>query len=458
MDHTYDSYTSLRTAEEFDFNGSISTRRDSSESRPDSVETEAESISPRSLDSLAAAVGNDVVQNLLQNGRAQLDTEDQNQTSQLRAENSLQAAYSSFQAIDILSVHVRAFAEARNKNTVQILEQSQTTTEPWIVAMERRVQRERKGPAGRIRKPAAGKIDFVTLNTNSLLNPEVPEPEDAVSTRNRQSQQGQDGERKSTVEAQAAFDATISEFELEAFLEQQEELRDGLRRKTKQTRLAFGARWVPGRPFSWAYILSPEYLASRVELDSGVALEQRSLLLFDLTSTFRRVCLQVSRSKGWSAFTMGFISANSICLFVEDPFYTPPDQRAALDGVYAACTAVFMLETVINCVAYGVILGPGTYLRRRWSNSVDLIIVVLGVIDLLDIGGSANLTAVRGIRTLRPLRALSQAWSRPLRARVLLRGKGGDFGCLGAVSGMRNTPEGCAGERKRSESGFVAPK
>jgi hypothetical protein len=121
--------------------------------------------------------------------------------------------------------------------------------------------------------------------------------------------------------------------------------------------------------------------------------------------------MQVSRSKGWSALTMAFILANSICLFVEDPFYTPPEQRAALEGVYAACTAVFMLETLVNCVAYGLVLGPGSYLRRRWSNSIDFLIVVLGVVDLLDIGGSANLTAVRGIRTLRPLRALSQAVS-----------------------------------------------
>jgi hypothetical protein len=40
-------------------------------------------------------------------------------------------------------------------------------------------------------------------------------------------------------------------------------------------RLRACAQWLPGKPFSWAYLVSPEYLASRVELGDGVALERR---------------------------------------------------------------------------------------------------------------------------------------------------------------------------------------
>jgi hypothetical protein len=34
-------------------------------------------------------------------------------------------------------------------------------------------------------------------------------------------------------------------------------------------------------------------------------------------------------------------------------------------------------QALLNLVAYGLILGPGTYLRRQWTNVMDLTIVGL---------------------------------------------------------------------------------
>ena len=137
--------------------------------------------------------------------------------------------------------------------------------------MERRARKSKRGSKGRDPRPKKAatdnQIDALTLSIGQFPD---QAPQNAVPTNSQQDQNGQPASKSTP---QAAFDTTISEFELEAFLEQQEELRDALRRKTKQTRLAFGARWAPGRPFSWAYVVSAEYLASQVELDSIVGLE-----------------------------------------------------------------------------------------------------------------------------------------------------------------------------------------
>ncbi len=62
---------------------------------------------------------------------------------------------------------------------------------------------------------------------------------------------------------------------------------------------------------------------------------------------------------------MGFIGVNTACLFFEDPLHNSREQRRTLDNLYTACNAFFLVEAAANVVAYGLVLGPGTYLRRR---------------------------------------------------------------------------------------------
>lgn len=68
--------------------------------------------------------------------------------------------------------------------------------------------------------------------------------------------------------------------------------------------------------------------------------------------------------------------------------------------------AFFSLEMTIKMVAMGV-LGPGSYLADSW-NRLDLFIVLAGAIEYCLNVENMNLSAIRTIRVLRPLRAINR--------------------------------------------------
>lgn len=67
----------------------------------------------------------------------------------------------------------------------------------------------------------------------------------------------------------------------------------------------------------------------------------------------------------------------------------------------------FFMEMLIKMIAMGVHNGPQAYLADYW-NRLDCFIVMAGGFEyLLDIG-NVNLTAIRTVRVLRPLRAINR--------------------------------------------------
>jgi len=67
----------------------------------------------------------------------------------------------------------------------------------------------------------------------------------------------------------------------------------------------------------------------------------------------------------------------------------------------------FFMEMLIKMIAMGVSNGPQAYLSDHW-NRLDCFIVIAGGLEyLLDIG-NVNLTAIRTVRVLRPLRAINR--------------------------------------------------
>ena len=68
--------------------------------------------------------------------------------------------------------------------------------------------------------------------------------------------------------------------------------------------------------------------------------------------------------------------------------------------------AFFTLEMLIKMIAMGV-YGSGTYLADSW-NRLDFFIVASGITEYLLDMDSMNLTAIRTIRVLRPLRAINR--------------------------------------------------
>lgn len=67
----------------------------------------------------------------------------------------------------------------------------------------------------------------------------------------------------------------------------------------------------------------------------------------------------------------------------------------------------FFMEMLIKMIAMGVSNAPQAYLADYW-NRLDCFIVIAGGMEyVLDIG-NVNLTAIRTVRVLRPLRAINR--------------------------------------------------
>lgn len=76
------------------------------------------------------------------------------------------------------------------------------------------------------------------------------------------------------------------------------------------------------------------------------------------------------------------------------------------------------MEMLIKMVAMGVSNAPQAYLADYW-NRLDCFIVIAGGLEyVLDVG-NVNLTSIRTVRVLRPLRAINRIPSKcPLRLRI----------------------------------------
>ena len=95
------------------------------------------------------------------------------------------------------------------------------------------------------------------------------------------------------------------------------------------------------------------------------------------------------------------ILANCVFLAIDDP--TEPetsDQRIA-ELVFLL---LFTIEMIIKVVALGFALERNSYLRDPW-NVLDFVVVLVGWIGTFM--SSGNISAIRTIRILRPLRTIN---------------------------------------------------
>lgn len=79
--------------------------------------------------------------------------------------------------------------------------------------------------------------------------------------------------------------------------------------------------------------------------------------------------------------------------------FTEWNQR--LETVGHVFTILFTIEMILKILSQGFVVHRNAYLRDAW-NSLDLIVVFTGIMELLDI----SLFKVRALRTLRVLRPL----------------------------------------------------
>mmetsp|Transcript_55141 Transcript_55141/g.124132 ORF Transcript_55141/g.124132 Transcript_55141/m.124132 type:complete len:1891 (+) Transcript_55141:150-5822(+) len=139
---------------------------------------------------------------------------------------------------------------------------------------------------------------------------------------------------------------------------------------------------------------------------------RRSLFVLTLENPVRRAILSFVEWKWTDRFILGCIVVNSLLLGI----YQFRAQKG-IDDHYAlnefidgpadlVLWAIFLTESVLKIIAWGLILNKKSYLRDPW-NVLDFIVVCSGVVERIAPGGVSSLNVLRLFRLLRPLRSLN---------------------------------------------------
>jgi hypothetical protein len=167
------------------------------------------------------------------------------------------------------------------------------------------------------------------------------------------------------------------------------------------------ARMGAERVVSWmqracAWSFPP--MRSYEELCEG--LSPKSLLLFSLSNPVRRVCIHTVRSKPFERLSLLLILCNCVFLAMDsnDPDFADTQRGHLLRGAEWFFLVAFTLEMALKILGLGLLVGRGAYLRDAW-NVLDCIVVLMGWISLSP--KVANVSAMRTVRVLRPLRTIT---------------------------------------------------
>eukprot|EP00899_Mesostigma_viride_P006469 jgi/Mesvir1/15823/Mv03377-RA.1 len=132
-----------------------------------------------------------------------------------------------------------------------------------------------------------------------------------------------------------------------------------------------------------------------------------SLGIFPQTSRIRRACVRLVEWSYFETLVVTVIFANCVLLAAYDPTkpVDAPGRNAVINKSEIPFMSFFLLEMVVKVVAMGFVGDPRCYLRDPW-NVMDFLVVVGCVVSLLpSLGG--NVSSVRTIRMLRPLRTIN---------------------------------------------------
>ena len=136
-----------------------------------------------------------------------------------------------------------------------------------------------------------------------------------------------------------------------------------------------------------------------------------SLYLFHERSRVRKRAWRIIRHPYFDKVVMAAIAVNCVLLAMYDP--TAPDDsswNASLAYAEHFFSAFFLGEFFVQIVARNFFIGPGAYLHNPWFR-LDFVIVVSGTMTLvmfmIGASGGGNVSGMRTLRALKPLRTIS---------------------------------------------------
>ena len=131
---------------------------------------------------------------------------------------------------------------------------------------------------------------------------------------------------------------------------------------------------------------STERVQSRTNLDAPNNWDsifcERSLLIFTKENLLRRFCIQIVKHRHFEHFILIAIFLSSVKLAIDTYFLNSSqsilDVLASVDTVI---NALFIVESCLKIISFGLILCRGSYLRDAW-NILDFTIVCFSVLDM----------------------------------------------------------------------------
>jgi hypothetical protein len=157
--------------------------------------------------------------------------------------------------------------------------------------------------------------------------------------------------------------------------------------------------------------INKNWPAERVErmMYDGIECEN-SWYIFNKKNKLRRLIVSITKNKWYNGFIMFLIGASSIKLAVNSYLVNYPVDSIEVklsDNIDIVVNVLFLIECINKNIACGTLMDEGSYLRDNW-NRLDLFIVITSMIDMclanVDIPA---LKVLRLLRTLRPLRVIS---------------------------------------------------
>ena len=132
---------------------------------------------------------------------------------------------------------------------------------------------------------------------------------------------------------------------------------------------------------------------------------QRALCLLDRENPLRMFVHRIATNKYFDNFILFVILVNCILLALDrkSPSFENSQTFKVIDTAEYVFIVIFTIEMIFKVIAFGFVVGEGTYLRDYW-NGLDFTVVLLAYVAFLGLG---NYTAIRSFRFLRPLRTIS---------------------------------------------------
>lgn len=133
-----------------------------------------------------------------------------------------------------------------------------------------------------------------------------------------------------------------------------------------------------------------------------------------LWATTRQVIRKIALSKSLDWLVTIAIVANCFVLALADYSNVNSEGDLSTDGSWQnsvvanteyVFTTIFTGECVIKIIGFGF-YGPGSYLSDRW-NWLDFLVVISGLVSFTP--NVPNMSAIRTLRVLRPLKMISKS-------------------------------------------------